>query len=316
MLLLLLLLLLMWPFVVDCCRYQKEADYDRWKHRLRICHLELEDLTSVEAFLDYCREELPHLDILINNAAQTIQRPREYYRSLERAEAAASAGQLADSSTVLALEQPREDGRGGPCGRRLTWASDSRQESLFPPGKLDRDGEQLDLRPRNSWTYNLGEVPLGELLQVLAVNAVGPALLAARLKPMLTESPGSSSSPGRRKRRFVVNVSAMEGQFSRAGKSHRHPHTNMAKAALNMLTRTSGMEFEQDGIYMTSVDTGWVTDERPHAQAAHEARRGFETPLDCRDGAARVLHPIYHGMKEENQPYFAVFLKDFRVHPW
>lgn len=98
-----------------------------------------------------------------------------------------------------------------------------------------------------------------ELLQVLTVNAVGPFLLTSQLKSLLTGSP--------RTRKFVVNVSAMEGQFSRISKGHRHPHTNMAKAALNMMTRTSGMEFVMDGIYMTAVDTGWVTDERPFHQA-------------------------------------------------
>ncbi len=51
----------------------------------------------------------------------------------------------------------------------------------FPPGQLDRHGEQVDLRARNSWTYSLGEVPLAELLQVLAVKAgLKPLLLLIR----------------------------------------------------------------------------------------------------------------------------------------
>ena len=109
----------------------------------------------------------------------------------------------------------------------------------------------------------------------------------------------------------------MEGQFSRISKGHRHPHTNMAKAALNMMTRTSGLEYQMDNIYMTAVDTGWVTDERPFHQAAHESEvKAFVVPLDCVDGAARVLHPIWHGLQDQNQPYFSVFLKDFKVHPW
>jgi len=84
-----------------------------------------------------------------------------------------------------------------------------------------------------------------------------------------------------------------------------------------MLSRTSGMEYQEDGIYMTSVDTGWVTDERPFAQALYEKQeKGFVVPLDCQDGAARVLHPVYQGVSDENQPFFAVFLKDFKVHPW
>lgn len=43
--------------------------------------------------------------------------------------------------------------------------------------------------------------------------------------------------------RYIVNVSAMEGQFYRKNKSSKHPHTNMAKAALNMMTRTCANEF-------------------------------------------------------------------------
>jgi NAD(P)-dependent dehydrogenase (short-subunit alcohol dehydrogenase family) len=110
----------------------------------------------------------------------------------------------------------------------------------------------------------------------------------------------------------------MEGQFSRVSKGHRHPHTNMAKAALNMLTRTAGLEYQMDGIYMTAADTGWVTDKRPFRQAAHEAEtKGFAPPLDCKDGAARVYHPILEGIiDEEKKPFLAVFLKDFKVHPW
>ena len=96
----------------------------------------------------------------------------------------------------------------------------------------------------------MAEVPIQELLQVLAINSVGPFILTSQLKPMLVKSPNES--------KFVVNVSAMEGQFSRIHKGHHHPHTNMAKAALNMMTRTCGLEFEMDGIYMTSVDTGII----------------------------------------------------------
>jgi len=37
----------------------------------------------------------------------------------------------------------------------------------------------------------------------------------------------------------------------------------MAKAALNMMTHTSALDFAKDGVYMNAVDTGWVTDEDP-----------------------------------------------------
>ena len=67
---------------------------------------------------------------------------------------------------------------------------------------------------------------------------------------------------------------------------------------------------------MTAVDTGWCTDERPYSQASHEKRQGFLVPLTCADGAARVCHPLVHGLDAAEQPYFAVFLKNFRPHPW
>jgi NAD(P)-dependent dehydrogenase (short-subunit alcohol dehydrogenase family) len=100
------------------------------------------------------------------------------------------------------------------------------------------------------------EVDAMELLEVQLCNQTAPFILVSRLRPAMASS--------RARRKYVVNVSAMEGQFSRQYKGPGHPHTNMA-AALNMLTRTSAGEMlEQDGILMTAVDTGWITDERPH----------------------------------------------------
>ena len=126
--------------------------------------------------------------------------------------------------------------------------------------------------------------------------------------------PGSSSSSPAR-RTYVVNVSAMEGQFSRRYKGAGHPHTNMAKAALNMLTRTSAQEMlEADGILMTAVDTGWITDERPHPTKARLHTEGFHAPLDLVDGAARVYDPIVQG--EAGVDLHGVFLKDFAPSPW
>lgn len=41
----------------------------------------------------------------------------------------------------------------------------------------------------------------------------------------------------------------------------------MAKASLNMMTRTSAADYANDSIWMTAVDTGWVTDENPFMKA-------------------------------------------------
>lgn len=294
-------------------RFNKEKDFSVWKHRLKIARLDLQDMRSISEFLEYVQQNIPHLDILINNAAQTISRPFQYYASLISDEVKHLQNLTKDANNLIvnktqALDQFHSV-TSAPC-RSLPWKDYGKTNSGdFPEGMKDEHGEQLDTRLRNSWTYNLDEVPLEELLQVLTVNTVGPFILTAKLKPLLKQSPFQ--------RKFVVNVSAMEGQFSRFSKGHRHPHTNMAKAALNMMTRTSGLEYQMDGIYMTAVDTGWVTDERPFHQAQHEADvKGFIPPLDCQDGAARVYHPIVHGLNPGNSPYFAVFLKDFKPKNW
>ena len=173
---------------------------------------------------------------------------------------------------------------------------------------MDADKQQIDLRGFNSWKYSLCDVPLKEMFDVLTVNTLGPFILISKLKHLMVQSPNNL--------KFIVNVSAMEGQFHRKSKPFYHPHTNMAKAALNMLTRTSGVEFRKDNIYMTAVDTGWVTDERPFHQAMYEQAKGFQVPLDTIDGASRVYHPIAKGLTEKEEPYFAVFLKDYKPSPW
>jgi NAD(P)-dependent dehydrogenase (short-subunit alcohol dehydrogenase family) len=79
--------------------------------------------------------------------------------------------------------------------------------------------------------------------------------------------------------KFIVNVSAMEGKFYRF-KSSNHPHTNMAKASLNMMTRTSAQDYVKSKIYMTAVDTGWINDEKPIELAAqHFKQHAFQTPI-------------------------------------
>ena len=141
-------------------------------------------------------------------------------------------------------------------------------------------------------------------------NQIAPFLLVSRLRPSLRAAVERGA-----RRAYVVNVSAMEGQFSRRYKGPGHPHTNMAKAALNMLTRTSASElFTTDQILMTAVDTGWITDERPHQTKLDIAAEGWHAPLDLVDGAARVYDPIVRG--EAGEDLYGVFLKDYEPHPW
>ena len=180
-------------------------------------------------------------------------------------------------------------------------------EALFPAGRYDEDSQQLDLRTVNSWRLRLHEVQTPELLEVQLVNAIAPYILNARLKPLMMASGARDL--------HIVNVSAMEGQFYRTTKTDKHPHTNMAKAALNMMTRTSAPDYVRDGIHMNAVDTGWITDEDPAIHAARKAEEGFAPPLDIIDGAARIVDPIFAGVNS-GEHVWGQFLKDYKPAPW
>ncbi|GAA3252778.1 SDR family NAD(P)-dependent oxidoreductase [Dactylosporangium siamense] len=277
-------------------RFAAEADFTDWQDRLRVHGVDFLDLPAVVGLVDAVTARWGHLDILINNAAQTISRPFEYHRSLRAAETAALEGAAAGTTSPPPV--PVVPATQVPALRSTV--------DYFPLGAVDETGEPLDLRPVNSWVLHLHEVSPREWMEVQVVNSFVPFLLTARLRPLLLASPHPD--------RYVVNVSAMEGSFSRRNKTSRHPHTNMAKAGLNMLTRTIAADYARDGIHVTSVDTGWVTDERPQGtkEAFHEA--GFRVPLDVVDGAARVYDPIVRGVHGDR--ISGVFLKDYQVVQW
>eukprot|EP00911_Craspedida_sp_UC1_P002176 UC1_evm1s1667 len=183
----------------------------------------------------------------------------------------------------------------------------------FPVGATDVNGQQVDLRRKHSWLLELSEVSTGEAAEVLAINTLAPFVLNSKLKPLMQCSPA--------KHKFIINVSAMEGKFYRY-KSTRHPHTNMAKAALNMMTRTSAADYVRSGIYMTAVDTGWINDEKPvHAAREHQERHNFQTPIDEIDAAARVLDPMLAPLAEldagrECKPPWGALYKDYEKTEW
>ncbi len=302
-------------------RFHAEPDWAEWQARLHVHALDLRHLPSVEAFAQHLLETLPSLDIVIHNAAQTIKRPLSFYQHLLEAEQQAA-------NAPLSLTEATNAGRDLPYAPEVTTATvtpDSlfrsplletqagyaghlpgNMSAYFPPDVWDADGQRLDARPVNSWALRLHEVSAVEMLETQLVNAVAPFLLNSQLKPLLLRSPFA--------RRFIINVSAMEGQFGRETKTVFHPHTNMAKAALNMMTRTSAADYAQDGIYMNSVDTGWITDENPHAKKTYlQEERGFYTPLDILDGAARLYDPIAQGVNAPETPALRPLPKGLRA---
>ena len=314
-------------------RFAALEDSADWMHRLRIVGIDLRDPAQVISLADRIAAEGP-LDILINNAAQTVRRTANSYQHLIESELQPLAGELAFGQGGPQLwgeanppaEHPRalasafrlEDSAllapstlGGYDAQQLAdlamTAGSASLERIAAGTAIDAGGLVPDVVTENSWTQILGDVDALEMLEVQLCNVTAPFLLASRLRPALAASEA--------RRKYIVNVSAMEGQFSRRYKGAGHPHTNMAKASLNMLTRTSAEEMlATDRILMTAVDTGWITDERPHDSKVRMVAEGWHAPLDLIDGAARVYQPIVDG--ERGIDLYGCFLKDYQPSPW
>jgi len=255
-------------------RYKAVDDWKLWNKRLTIRQLDLLDIQKV---IEFCRAVADDpLHILINNAAQTIARPSGFYHDLIQPETKA----LVPS---------------------LTFGDTWNDHVFFPKDALDENGIQVDYRPHNTWIMKLEETPFAELLQVTVVNYIAPYVMLRELHSALSRA---------KPRSFVVNVSAMEGNYL-CHKTGFHAHTNAAKAAMNMLTRTIGRVWADQGIYVTSVDTGWITNEYPIKRDDSDDK--FHPPLDEVDGAARVLDPIFAAGEK---PSFGVFLKDYKPRSW
>ena len=288
-------------------RFGLETDFSAFSSRLQIYGLDFRHAPSVESFCLHLCETEQQLDLLINNACQTVRRPAEFYAHLLEAERLDPALLPAAERAVLGSEPPLS--RPPPSLSQSGHLDDASivPEAIFPKGRLDEDLQQVDLRTMNSWRLKLADVSTPELLEVHLVNAIAPFILNSKLKPLLLR--GNTGD------RHIVNVSAMEGQFYRVTKSDKHPHTNMAKAALNMMTRTSAPDYRKDGIFMNAVDTGWVTDEDPAVHVERKVADGFQPPLDIIDGAARILDPFLTGINTGKQVW-GQFIKDYKPSPW
>ena len=304
-------------------RFTSLPDSADWIDRLRVVGIDLRDPAQVIGLAESVAEQGP-LDILINNATQTVRRSPGAYQPLVDGELAPLPdGKLPELVTFGHTNDPHPQAlaqsvtahpilaaaasRAEQLTELAMTAGSSSLERLAAGTAIDAGGLVPDLHDANSWTQHVDEVDPLEMLEVQLANTTAPFILISKLRPSMAASSAH--------RKYIVNVSAMEGVFGRGYKGPGHPHTNMAKAAVNMLTRTSAREMlETDGILMTSVDTGWITDERPHPTKVRLAEEGFHAPLDLVDGAARVYDPIVRG--EDGEDLFGIFLKDYKPSSW
>ena len=326
-------------FPVDAAmRFAGETDFSQWCDRLHIYGLDLRHTPSVEIFSSFIEQNYERLDILINNAAQTVRRPPGFYAHLMNNETSAidvlpvsvrsllgqyhlcinqlgsfSVPNIGQETALPVTWNGKTPGVGLRASAQLSqipYAYDHSvvSDAVFPKGKLDADLQQVDLRETNSWRLRLGEIQTAEMLEIQLVNAVAPFVLCNRLVPMMRRDFTG--------KKHIVNVTAMEGKFFRYKTTGRHPHTNMAKAALNMLTHASADDLARDGIFMNAVDTGWVTDEDPAMLAALKQEvHDFQPPLDIVDGAARICDPFFDGILT-NTHWCGKFLKDYQPIDW
>ena len=275
--------------------FQQEADYHEWKDRLIVYGLDLRNLQAIEEFISYYSSKFDSLDILVNNAAQTIHYPPDYYTPVISREKKALK-ELANSTALIENRTPIYHGQN-----LLTYVEFEQHSEA-----LNRFGQPVDKRDKNSWNSRLEEVSTRELLEVNLINQIAPYLLIRELKPFFKRSLFEE--------KFIVNVTSSEGAFSYSNKTKYHPHTNMTKAALNMMTRTSAEEFAEDGIYMSCVDVGWISTGAIESLRKKQFERGYIPPLDSVDGASRIFHPICKGI--EKTYFYGVLLKDYKVSEW
>jgi NAD(P)-dependent dehydrogenase (short-subunit alcohol dehydrogenase family) len=277
-------------------QFKQEVDYEDWANRLFIYGLDLRSLQDIEDFIDFYKKKYVTLDILINNAAQTIQYTDKYYLPIIQLENQSAQVLLKNHETKwISNKSP------------IIQSDNQINLSKFSyPTALSRFGQPIDNRKKNSWNSKFEDIELQELLEVNLINHIAPYRLIQGLKSCLLQSKFTE--------KFIINVTSSEGIFSYHNKTSSHPHTNMTKAALNMLTRTSAQDFANDQIYMCAVDVGWISTGAIEGLRQKQFNQGIIPPLDPVDGASRILHPIASGL--DKRYFIGSLLKDYKIHTW
>lgn len=276
-------------------QFSQENDFEQWKENLIIYGLDLRNLNAINEFVYFYKSKFKSLDILINNAAQTIKYPDEYYLPLIKKEGKL-LGEFKSNLNLISNQTAI-----GKEIKALEYGLEEKTEIT-----LTRFGQPVDNREKTSWNSTLEEISMYELVEVNLINQIAPYLLIKELKPLFLNSDF--------KERFIVNVTSSEGIFSYTNKTIFHPHTNMTKAALNMMTLTSAKEFAADSILMTSVDVGWISTGAKESLRKKQFEEGYIPPLDSVDGASRIFDPMVQGIKGKS--IFGVLLKNYKVSQW
>ena len=260
-------------------KYMSEPDYTDFKDRLFVIGFDLMRVDRIYELI-YQIENIcgGKLDILVNNAAQTVKKSSEYYAKLDMHEKTLNL----DSGSHL-----------------LTFENIDNNFSIMPFGQIADYGETPD---NNSWVRKPEEISPHELLEVQLINITAPFLLTNGLRKCMAYDKSVN--------KFVINVSSVEGRFNTKQKLARHVHTNMAKASLNMMTHSIASDYEKDKIFVYSCDPGWVSNQFP---PAYEISKNFKPYLTFEDGATRVLYPIVKNLNESKIKDSGVFYKDYRI---
>jgi len=205
-------------------RFQKESDFSSFENRLHLYSLDLRFLPKVEKFCELFIKKFGQLDILVQNAAQTIRKPTIYYQNLILGENQNSSLKFdindpeirnqdenecqrkicackeefspncveITSSSSRVLQFDERNGGAVHSSQMLIHPEDFKykndlllQQRDFPPDRVDKDGNQLDLRTSNSWIMNLDEVETPEMVEVSLINYMSPYVILQKLIPLM-----------------------------------------------------------------------------------------------------------------------------------